>query len=345
MSVAPLPTGQILIGDARQRLKELPEASIDCVITSPPYFALRDYGHDGQLGLEANVDGWVTNLADVCDEIARVLKPTGSLFLNVGDGYSNHVRQGAAFKSLLLGPQRLAIELARRGWIIRNQVIWAKKNAMPSSVTDRFSNANEVLLFCVRSRFYHFDLDVIREPHLTPKQPRRPKSLDYQYLPKHAVPEGAQVDLNMGLSSLKARGLVGHALGKNPSDVWQLPTAAYHGAHFATFPPALVEKPLLATCPERVCEACGVPWKRKPVDRSQQPPRLGALVPRCECNADHPPGVVLDPFLGSGTTALAAEKHGRRWIGIELNPEYAELAEARLERWRTEQQLHNDKEN
>jgi DNA modification methylase len=314
------------------------------VITSPPYYALRDYGRDGQLGLEPNVEGWVINLANVCDELARVLKPTGSLFLNVADGYSNHVRQGAAFKSLLLGPQRLAIELARRGWVIRNQIVWAKKNPMPSSVTDRFSNAYEVLLFCVRSRFYYFDLDAVREPHITPPQPKRSKSIGYQYLPDDAVPAGAQVDLNLGLSALKARGLVGHPLGGNPRDVWHLPTAAYHGAHFATFPISLVGKPLLATCPERVCQACGVPWKRQPANRTRKPVTLGALVPGCECASAWMPGVVLDPFLGSGTTALAAERHGRRWIGIELNPEYAELAEERLDRWRAEQQLNSNKE-
>jgi DNA modification methylase len=344
VSIANLPTGQILVGDARQRLRELPDASIDCVITSPPYFALRDYSHDGQLGLEANVDGWVGSLADLCDELARVLKPTGSLFLNVGDGYSSHGHQGAAFKSLLLGPQRLAIALSQRGWIIRNQIVWAKKNPMPSSVADRFSNAYEVLLFCVRSRFYYFDLDAIREPHVPPRQPKRPKSAGYQYLPGDAVPDGAQVDLNLGLSALKASGRVGHDLGKNPGDVWTLPTASYRGAHFATFPINLVEMPLLAACPARVCAECGRPWIREPCDRRQKPVRLGELKPSCECAAAWEPGVVLDPFHGAGTTALAAEMHGRRWIGIELNPAYAEQAHRRLAAWRQEQQRKQHKE-
>jgi len=332
-----LPIGQTLIGDARKRLGELPTASIDCVITSPPYYALRDYGHREQLGLEDTVDDWAQNLASVCDDIARVLKPTGALFLNVGDQYSSHIRQGAAFKSLLLGPQRVALELAKRGWVIRNQIIWAKKNPMPSSVSDRFTCSHEVMLFCVLSRHYHFDLDAVREPHVTPMQPKRPKSLGYQYLPKHAVPEGGLVDLNRGLGALKASGLVGHPLGKNPGDVWHLPTAAYHGSHFATFPVGLVEKPLLAACPEKVCAACGTPWKRRPADRSTRPVRLGRLVPRCECRAGAEPGVVLDPFMGAGTTALAAEMHGRRWVGIELNPVYAELAKQRLADWRTQQ--------
>ncbi|WP_117210596.1 DNA-methyltransferase [Allorhizocola rhizosphaerae] len=329
-----LPIGQILIGDARTRLKELPPQSIDCCITSPPYYQLRDYGQKEQLGLESTVDAWAANLAGVCEDIARVLKPTGALFLNVGDQYSSHIGQGAAFKSLLLGPQRVALELAKRGWVIRNQIIWAKKNPLPSSVSDRFTSSYEVMLFCVRSRFYHFDLDAVREPHVTPPQPKRPKSLGYQYLPKHAVPEGGLIDLNRGLGALKARGLVGHPLGGNPRDVWHLATAAYHGAHFATFPIALVEKPLLATCPEKVCTACGTPWKRRSADRTRKPAVLGVLVPRCECPADAEPGVVLDPFLGAGTTALAAEMHGRRWIGVELNPVYAELANQRLAEWR-----------
>ncbi|HVI69452.1 MAG TPA: site-specific DNA-methyltransferase [Magnetospirillaceae bacterium] len=332
-----LPLGQILIGDARKRLRELPKGSIDCCITSPPYYQLRDYGQKEQLGLEDTVDDWALNLADVCDDIARVLKPTGALWLNLGDQYSSHIRQGTAFKSLLLGPQRVALELAKRGWIIRNQIVWAKKNPMPSSVSDRFTSSYEVLLFCVRSRHYHFDLDRVRQPHVTPTQPKRPKSLDYQYLPKHAVPEGGLVDLNRGLGALKARGLVGHDLGKNPGDVWHLPTAAYHGSHFATFPVSLVERPLLATCPARVCVACGTPWKRRPTNRNTRPVRLGTLVSCCECEAETLPGVVLDPFLGSGTTAVAAETYGRRWIGIELNPVYVELANARLHQWRAEQ--------
>jgi DNA modification methylase len=337
-----LPLGQILIGDARQRLKELPPSSVDCVITSPPYYALRDYGHENQLGLEANVYCWVSNLVELCDELARVLRPSGSLWLNVGDGYSAHIRQGAVKKGLLLGPQRLAIALAERGWILRNHIVWSKKNPMPSSVRDRFSNGHEVLLFCVRSRFYHFDLDPIRQPHRTPPQRRRPISLAYQYLPTEVVPEGAEVDLNLGLNKLKAGGLVGHPLGGNPTDVWSIPTAAYHGAHFATFPIALVERPLLATCPAKVCAECGVPWNRAAVDRNAKPLKLGELEPICDCHALAVPGVVLDPFMGAGTTALAAEMHGRQWIGIELNPTYAALAQERLAGWRAKQQLNKE---
>ncbi len=343
MTGAPLTNGELLVGDARQLLRELPPSSVDCVITSPPYFALRDYGQPGQLGLEANVGQWVTGVADVCDELARVLKPTGVLWLNIGDSYSSHPKQGAVKKGLLLGPQRLAIELAERGWIIRNYIVWAKKNPMPSSVGDRFSNGHETVLFCVRSNRYFFDLDAVREAHRTPPQAKRPKAKNYQYLPDGAVPEGGQIDLNRGLSRLKARGLVGHPLGRNPSDVWHLSTAAYHGAHFATFPMALVERPLLATCPQKVCVACGAPWWREPVDRTRRPVQLGELRPDCDCGGETMPGLVVDPFMGAGTTALAAEQHGRRWLGIELNPGYADLTRQRIARARI-QQPKEDKE-
>jgi DNA modification methylase len=319
----------------RSRLAALPSGSVDCVITSPPYFGLRDYGQEGQFGLEADVDAWVAKLVEVCDGLARVLKPSGSLWLNVGDGYSSHAKQGAAKKSLLLGPQRLAIALSRAGWIVRNQVIWAKTNPIPSSVGDRFSCGYEVVLFLVRSTHYFFDLDAIRQP-LVSSQARRANARGYRYLPEHAKPpEGA--DDNQGLNALKARGIAGHPLGKNPGDVWATSTAGYRGAHFATFPLALVERPLLATCPVRICTACGLPWVREPVDRTREPLVVGELRPDCGCRASTRPGVVLDPFMGSGTVAVAAGRHGRNWIGIELNPKYATLAQQRLTRWREQQ--------
>ena len=332
---ARLPLGQILIGDVRDRLGELPPSSVDTIITSPPYYALRDYGHEDQLGLESNVNGWVKHLVGICDELARVLKPTGSLWLNVGDGFSNHPRQGAAKKSLLLGPQRLAVALAEAGWSIRNQVIWAKNNPMPSSVGDRLSCGYEVVLLCVRTRRYFFDLDAIRVPATT-RQKKRPNAAQYQYLPEEAVPDGADVDLNQGLNHMKAEGQAAHPLGKNPTDVWMLPTAHFRGAHFATFPVSLVERPLLAGCPERVCTACGTPWERTPVDRTRRVPVLGQLVPSCNCDAGTRPGIVLDPFMGAGTVALTAEMHGRNWVGIELNPAFAAMAQFRLDQWRRE---------
>jgi site-specific DNA-methyltransferase (adenine-specific) len=329
----PLPRRQILVGDARDRLRELPTSSVDTIITSPPYFALRDYGHQDQLGLESDAHGWVKNVVSVCDELARVLKPSGSLWINIADSYSNHQRQGAAKKSLLLGPQRLAIALAEAGWLVRNNAVWSKTNPMPSSVRDRLSTGHETILLCTRSPRYFFDLDAIRIPVVTTAK-KRHRASDYQYLPDDVLPAGGDVDDNRGLNKLKAEGMAGHPLGKNPGDVWHISTAGYRGAHFATFPVALVERPLLATCPEKVCAVCGTPWRRKAVDRSRRPPTVGPLVPACECDSNIRPGVVLDPFFGAGTVGIAAEMHGRNWIGIELNPAFAALAAERVATWR-----------
>ncbi|MGH3928202.1 MAG: DNA-methyltransferase, partial [Pseudonocardiaceae bacterium] len=163
-SISNLPLNRILVGDARARLAELPDAAVDSIITSPPYWALRDYGHDGQLGAEATVDAWADEIAALAVEFARVLTPTGSLWLNLGDSYARTPNDGAAKKSLLLAPQRVALRLTRSGWLLRNQVIWAKTNPMPSSVADRLTTTHEFVYFFTRAQRYHFDLDAIREP-------------------------------------------------------------------------------------------------------------------------------------------------------------------------------------
>jgi DNA modification methylase len=338
MSQAILPRNQILVGDVRTRLSELPDASVHTIITSPPYFAVRDYGHQDQLGAESTVDDWVDDLAAVCAELRRVLRPDGALFLNVGDGYSRHTREGADKKSLLLGPERLALRLTKTGWLLRNKVVWAKRNPMPSSVTDRLSTTHEFVYFFTRASNYYFDLDAIREPAtaamLRPqRQPRRSRAAHYP--PRTAVPSlhggrAPRVDLNQGLVDLKAAGRDSHPLGKNPGDVWTIATASYRGAHFATFPLELVRRPLLATCPERVCISCDQPWQRASQVIDGRTLATGPLRPICRCRTAWRPGVVLDPFMGSGTVALAAENHRRDWVGIELNPAYAALAMQRL---------------
>ena len=327
MSASPLPRNRVLVGDVRARLLELPDASVDCVITSPPYFGLRDYGHPAQLGLESNVEAWVEVLRGVCRELARILKPTGSLWLNVADSYSSHRREGGSPKSLLLGPQRLALALAEDGWIVRNQIIWHKPNAMPSSIRDRLACTYEVAYLLVRSKRYFFDLDGIRVPGKSDKH----KSGEHYggYPPDYALPRGGQINRNNGLGKKHI-----HPLGKNPGDVWSMGTAGFRGAHFATFPLRLIERPLLAACPERVCVTCGQPWQRTLVGRAVPRAFPGELRPSCTCAAVARPGVVLDPFIGSGTVAVAAEIHGRAWVGIELNPAYAVMAERRLETWR-----------
>src|SRR5579885_1859987 len=144
-----LQSNRIIVGDAVEKLRTLPADSIDCVVTSPPYFQLRDYGAAGQLGLEGSVDDWVTTLRAVMRAVARVLKPAGSVWLNLGDTYSSDHRLGAPPKSLLLGPERLLLALAADGWIVRNKVSWAKPNPMPHSVTDRLNTTYEVVYFLV----------------------------------------------------------------------------------------------------------------------------------------------------------------------------------------------------
>lgn len=317
-----LPRNAILVGDALRRLRELPADSVDTCITSPPYYQLRDYGVADQLGLESTVTEWVENLRRVLSEVGRILKPTGSLWVNLGDAYSRHATSGAPSKGLLLSPERLLVALAEDGWIVRNKVIWAKTNPMPESVGDRLAVTYDVVYFLVRSPSYYFDLDAIREPSSS--------------------------------SSRNPGNGMNRWLGKNPGDIWRLPVSNFRGAHFATFPEALILRPLLATCPEAICTDCGRPWRRpvtvQRVSLNQlNPPKatsdphvryfptrwrtlrqVGVLEPDCESKAPTRPGVVLDPFFGSGTVGVVATKHGRDWVGIELNPEYAQLAGERL---------------
>ncbi len=322
---------QILIGDVRDCLRDIDAASTDCIVTSPPYFGLRDYGHSQQLGGGPTVDGWVQELRGVAADLTRVLRPHGSWWLNIGDSYSSHEREGAPKKGLLLGPQRLALALAEDGWLVRNQIIWAKPNPMPSSVTDRLSTTYETILLLTRAPTYFFDLDAIRVPAVS--RSRRSRRAVTGYPPRSAVPSNGTVDRNRGLDRMKRRGASSHPLGKSPGDVWTIATANYRGAHFATYPLPLAERAVLAGCPERVCRRCLTPWQRaKKRDRggSERLLRTGALRPTCQCDSGWQPGLVLDPFLGAGTTAIAAGRHRRDWLGIELNPAYAAQAVERI---------------
>ena len=297
-----IPRRQILLGDATEQLRTLPSASIDCVVTSPPYYQLRDYAADGQIGLEPTVEDWVASLRPVFAEVARVLKPAGSIWLNLGDAYSRNARYGAPSKGMFCAPERLLLALADDGWIVRGKVIWSKTNSMPNSVADRLSQNYEVIYFLTRSPRYFFNLDAIRDAV--------------------RVESGSKVD--------------GPVLGKNPGDIWRIATKGFRGAHFATFPPELIRKPILASCPEAICTQCGTPWKRAvnswrvSVDNGPKHPRpkdqyvmrfgerwntlrqIGELVP-CGCNASTVPGIVLDPFFGAGTVGVVAEELGRGW--------------------------------
>jgi DNA modification methylase len=298
------------------------------VLTSPPYFLLRDYQVSGQLGLESHVDEWVTNLRTVARELHRVLVPTGSLWLNLGDTYATHPRQGAPRKSLLLGPERLALALVADGWVLRNKIVWAKSNPMPSSVRDRLTCTWEALYVFTKNPCYFFDLDAIRVPHTTKHRGRlRP---DFQRRPREAW-RGPNGDDASGLDVLKARGIIGHPLGKNPGDVWTLASSNYRGAHHATFPLTLTRRAILAGSPEAHCTRCRAPWQRRLLRPIGGTAVRGALGSACECQAASEPAVVLDPFFGAGTTAVAAEQLGRDWLGIELNLDFAELAQQRIQ--------------
>ncbi|WP_211355004.1 DNA-methyltransferase [Blastococcus colisei] len=303
----------MLVGDATELLAHLPDRSVDIVLTSPPYFRLRDYGVDGQLGLEGDIEEWVKNLRGVNREVARLLTPTGSLWLNLGDSYATHPREGATRKSLLLGPERLLLALQADGWLVRNKIVWSKSNPVPSPVRDRLAATWEVVFFLTRHPRYFFDLDAIRQPHTSHAQaPRRPASAPH-------TPDtwrGPNAVGRSGLAGMRRSGRTGHQRGKNPGDVWRIASGRRHGSHHATSPLTLVERVICAACPEAVCSECSSPWT--------------AGTAACQCQAPSRPGLVLDPFLGSGTTAVAANRLGRDWLGIELNRAFAAEAEQRI---------------
>ncbi|WP_293784144.1 site-specific DNA-methyltransferase [uncultured Aeromicrobium sp.] len=307
-------------GDALEVLRQLPDQSVDCVVTSPPYFGLRDYGVEGQIGDESSPAEFVAALVEVFAETRRVLADDGTLWLNLGDSYSGSwgnqgrknergtqrpvnkpmmqpvhdgrygdparrntgaVKPGAPPAKNLMGmPWRVAFALQDDGWILRNDVIWSKPNAMPESVTDRLSSRHEHLFLFAKSRRYWFDLDPIREPLAHPD-----RITGHMFGGANKAPR-----LVTGSASTRTGSTYDKApeRGRNPGDVWTIPTQPFPGAHFATMPPALAERAIQAGC--------------------------------------KPGGTVLDPFSGSGTTGLAAARHGRRYVGIDLNAEYLDLS-------------------
>ena len=274
----------ILTGDAVERLRELPDGIAQTCITSPPYFGLRDYGVEGQIGLEETPQEYVERLVTVFREVRRVLRDDGTLWLNLGDSYAS---QGGAHggrndnqrgvgarrvhaagggdqaartppdglkpKDLVGIPWRVAFALQADGWYLRSDIVWAKPNPMPESVRDRPTRAHEYVFLLSKNERYFYDHEAIKEPAVS----NHPSSK------------------------------------RNRRSVWHIPVRPFKGAHFAVFPEALVEPMVLA--------------------------------------GSRPGDLVLDPFAGSGTTGVVARRHGRRFLGIELNPEYVELAEHRLE--------------
>lgn len=324
-----LPRNRVLTGDARKVLAGLLPGSVDCCVTSPPYAnGRRDYGVAGQLGREPTISEYVENLVAVLRQVRRLLKNSGALWLNLGDSFSKHIRQGAPRGSLLLAPQRVALALAADGWIVRNVVIWQKPNPLPESVRDRLSATHEVIIFATKERRYFFDLDSVRIPH---------RSADRVGVPRHTERGRRYQGGNNGLGKLKAAGRVGNARGKNPGDVFIVPTPADRRGHQATFPAGLIERPILATCPELICTQCDKAFCRptrivsKRTSEGMHHVREVGELRRCDCFCpDVRPGIVLDPFMGTGTTALVAERLGRDWLGVELNPTFTKLARDRL---------------
>ena len=349
-------TNSVLTGDVRERLDDLPDDSVHMVMTSPPYFGLRDYGHDDQIGLEDELDAYIEELVAVFRDLRRVLRADGSAWLNLGDSY-------AGDKNKMLVPHRVAIALQSDGWVVRNDVTWLKPNPMPSSVKDRLNTTTEQVFHLVPEPDYWYDLDAIREAH-TVSDPERNNRSEWV--------ESTQENHN-------GKRAGGHPAGKNPGDVFEVTTKPFPDAHFAVYPPELCEKPLKATCPPTVCAECGSPYEREverttfdaeygvcdeqatvdPDDVAQQhadrpnnygstegrnlggrqyrkwkannPDEFKGWMATCECETDDTePGIALDPFAGAGTTLLKAKALGRRFVGIELNAEYADMARARI---------------
>ena len=308
----------IHVGDCLETLRTLPSDSVDCIVTSPPYWGLRDYGVAGQIGQEPDFRDYLAKLVEVFEECRRVLKPSGTCWVNMGDGYSerggkpgnNNLGQphtdsylrassiGLKPKNLIGMPWRLALALQEAGWYLRSDIIWHKPNPMPESVRDRPTKAHEYLFLLTKSQRYYYDADAIRTELAESSVVRLAQGVDSQ---------NARVlgKTNETMKAVKFGGNKGCAdnptysgnewkggKGANARTVWTIPTGRFKGAHFATFPPELPKRCISAGCPEG--------------------------------------GTVLDPFAGAGTTLMVAKQLGRKWIGMELNADYVEMAKMRI---------------
>ena len=299
---------KIITGNAIEVLKELPDCSADCCITSPPYLGLRDYGVNEQIGLENSVEAYINRLTDIFREVRRVLKNDGTLWLNIGDSYvsSNSEYSNCKRKDLIGAPWLLAFALRNDGWYLRQDIIWEKPNAMPESVKDRCTKSHEYIFLFSKQSKYYFDYEAIKEPavgfnNIVPagsKGTLRPNSRLRKgnsrtfrgggvYTKGQSFNNSAEIMRESHGNNENMTGL------RNKRSVWTVATQGYKEAHFATFPEKLIEPCVLA--------------------------------------GSRDGGIILDPFIGSGTTAVVAKKHNRGFIGIELNPEYAEMARRRLE--------------
>jgi DNA modification methylase len=316
-------TVSILTGDCREVLRTLPDESVHCVVTSPPYFGLRDYGMAGQLGQEPTPAEFVAVMVEVFHEVRRVLRSDGTLWLNFGDSYAGHsvggfragneaknggvsnkngvgIVNGLKPKDLIGIPWRVAFALQAAGWWLRQDIIWSKPNPMPESVTDRCTKAHEYIFMLTKSERYHYDAEAIAEPAIyvgvTGQDAngfKNPKRFDGK-IAASTKQDGhgkRHAGFNNRWDEAEARGEC--KTTRNKRSVWEVATRPFSEAHFATFPPDLIEPCIKAGCPKG--------------------------------------GTVLDPFGGAGTTGLVSDRLQRSAILIELNPEYAAMARARIQ--------------
>lgn len=310
----------LLHGDCLHMLRVIPSQSVNCCVTSPPYFGLRDYGVDGQIGLEETPEAFVQKLVEVFREVKRVLRDDGTLWLNLGDSYAGSGKgrnadgshqeggkqgtnkgtvAGALVKTIapdckpkdLIGiPWRVAFALQADGWYLRQDIIWHKPNPMPESVKDRCTKAHEYIFLLSKSPKYYFDNNAIMEPAIYGEQ-HAAKATSWGTNRKHPNKSNVAEYAFKGNNSTCYKKDNGQFM-KNKRSVWTVTTKPFKGAHFATFPPDLILPCILAGCPEN--------------------------------------GVVLDPFNGAGTTGVVAQQHKRSFLGVELNSEYCRVA---VERW------------
>ena len=370
----------VTTGDCLEVLRSLPDGSVDCCVTSPPYWGLRDYGVDGQLGLEPTPDAYVASMVGIFREVRRVLADHGTLWLNLGDSYTSGGRDGHGTrvgykqqtnrgmngdadpvrpgqpdglkpKDLVGIPWMVAFALRADGWYLRSDIIWAKPNPMPESVTDRPTKAHEYIFLLSKAERYYYDADAVREAYSESSLGR------YEYPMQDTGKRIGGRQPGKGYEAENAD-IQPNPAGRNRRTVWTVTTEPFPEAHFATYPTALVEPCIRAGCPLQVCAECGKPWQRVVEasgesnhggyrKRADAPgaevsatsvfrtgriteKRTTGFAPTCSCDAGTRPGTVLDPFTGSGTTGLVAVREGRSFVGIELNPEYADMARRRI---------------
>lgn len=343
---------RIIVGECVEGMQGIGDQSVHCVVTSPPYWAMRNYGVDEQIGMEKTPEEYIDKLSRVFREVHRVLRNDGTLWLNLGDKIRD--------KNLLCIPWRVAMALQREGWYLRQDIIWSKPNPLPESVTDRCTKSHEFIFLLTKSPKYYFDHEAIREPAVTGKWDAMPKIGGTKHVGSGSNPSRTYSG-NRPPGSGK----------RNKRSVWTVTPKPYRGAHFAVFPHDLIEPCILAGTSEKgCCPNCGSPLKRvvekekltreRPNDRTTRHTQGNGvnscgntvagvasrtvgweLTCRCTehakdddgvtmCDLSPVPCTVLDPFVGSGTTIIVALQHGRNAIGCELNPEYANMAEERI---------------